>query len=87
MAVDTNADNANAYYEKKKNEQFNYWISGIKAKKGTADYQKTYNEMQQMANDYVKQLQQKINNFKINYQIQLLNGIFVQQFGTAGTVI
>ena len=79
MAVDTNADNANAYYEQKKNEQFNYWISGIKAEKGTADYQKTYNEMQKMANDYVAKLKQKDQQL----QNQLSNPITERDFRSA----
>ena len=79
MAVDTNADNANAYYEQKKNEQFNIWISGIKAKKGTADYQRTYNEMQQMANDYVKKLQEKDKQL----QTQLSKPITERDFRSA----
>jgi hypothetical protein len=73
---DLSSPEATAYYDSMKNNQLAYWVTGIKAKKGTADYQKTYNAMQKDVNDYVKKLQQKDKQI----QNQLSNPITERDF-------
>ena len=73
---DLSSPEATAYYDSMKNNQLAYWVTGIKAKKGTADYQKTYNAMQKDVNDYVKKLQQKDKQI----QNQLSNPITQRDF-------